>query len=61
MAIKRTKAAPVSTPGAKPMYPENGKMRCTSFKLTELQFQALRVLGGAAWVRQQIDKATAKW
>lgn len=58
---KKAPAAPAKRPpnargqGRKPT-PE-GPRRSTSIRLTEQQHQKLARLGGADWVRAQIDKA----
>jgi len=58
---KKAPAAPAKRPpnargqGRKPT--EQGERRSTSIRLTAEQHQKLARLGGADWVRAQIDKA----
>jgi hypothetical protein len=58
---KKAPAVPAKRPpnargqGRKPT--EQGERRSTSIRLTEQQHQKLARLGGADWVRAQIDKA----
>ena len=58
---KKAPAAPAKRPpnargqGRKPT--EQGERRSTSIRLTEQQHQKLARLGGADWVRDQINKA----
>ncbi|MFM7025187.1 MAG: hypothetical protein ACKOWC_03895 [Limnohabitans sp.] len=58
---KKAPTAPAKRPpnargqGRKPT--EQGERRSTSIRLTDEQHQKLARLGGADWVRAQIDKA----
>lgn len=52
-----TNQSPTAKRGPKPLHGEN--MQAFHFRMTAAQREKLAALGGAAWIRKQIDKARA--
>jgi len=42
------------------LYPEAGVMRSHTIRTTDKQWEKLETLGGAEWLRKQIDAAKVK-
>lgn len=55
---KEAKASFSAKRGPKPLHGEN--MAAFHFRMTHAQRDKLATLGGAAWIRQQIEKALVK-
>jgi hypothetical protein len=47
-------------PPGRPEVPPEDRLQVVPIRLTEAQKQKLALLGGAAWVRERIDRARVK-